>query len=171
MKKIWLIASLCFSLAACNQSSQSTIKREGEPDIISVNGTDDGMNAAIKKANETMDSFKQALNNKQAGYSDFCIKERFNTSNGGGEHIWIADIQQKGDEFIGVVGNLPEVTTEVKLGDTVQIHKDRISDWMYLDQKKLKGGYTIRILRDRLSDDEKKKFDTENDFIVEEKAI
>jgi uncharacterized protein YegJ (DUF2314 family) len=50
----------------------------------------------------------------------------------------------------------------VKVGDTVQISNDNISDWMYVDGIKLRGGYTIRLLRKRMTETERKQFDAEN---------
>ena len=73
----------------------------------------------------------------------------------------------KDDKFYGVVANLPESTTEVSLGDTIQIANENISDWMYVENQKLHGGYTIRLLRSRMTESERKQFDEESGWIIE----
>jgi uncharacterized protein YegJ (DUF2314 family) len=63
---------------------------------------------------------------------------------------------------------LPESTTDVKIGDKIQILNDNISDWMYVDNQKLRGGFTIRVLRKRMTESERKQFDAENGLIIED---
>jgi uncharacterized protein YegJ (DUF2314 family) len=38
------------------------------------------------------------------------------------------------------------------------VSKSEISDWFYIDNGKLVGGYTIRVLYSRMSPEEKKDF-------------
>ena len=156
---------LCFFLFAC-QNDPKVVQRLGEPDIVKIEADDSLMNKAIEKANKTLDQFDSALQSNDTTLVALAIKMRFGTPEGGGEHIWMTDIATKDKQYYGVVGNLPESTKEVKVGDTVLIPKDKISDWMYIKNGNLVGGYTIRVLRDQLSDAEKKAFDEENGFIV-----
>jgi hypothetical protein len=74
---------LCLGLIGCTNGQ---IKREGEPTIINIQDGDKEMNDAIKKANDTLDEFKNALNGKKAHLQYFALKTRFNTPIGG-EHI------------------------------------------------------------------------------------
>ena len=90
------------------------------------------------------------------------MKKKFE-ENGNIEHIWIGNIQKiESGKYIGVIDNLPEKIKSVKLGDTVQIEKKEISDWMYIKKSELHGGYTIRLLRERMTEEERKKFDAES---------
>ena len=84
----------------------------------------------------------------------------FPTSDGA-EHIWLVNIESVGGKLFGQVDNLPENVSSIKLGDKIEIEKYKISDWFYIENNKLIGGLTIRILRDRMSADEKKQFDEE----------
>lgn len=145
-------------------------KKGNENDVPTVYGVqkeDKGMTAASKKANETITRFKEALQSKkpEAGY--FALKTRFETDNGG-EHIWVSKIELKDDKYFGVIDNLPTLVKNVKVGDTIQIANDNISDWMYIEDKKLRGGYTIRLLRNRMTEPERKKFDEQNGLIIED---
>lgn len=166
--KIYILTILIFfELVGCNSNQTTKTERDGQPTIYNVPNNDDEMNDAILKANQTLNNFNLALNSGNTDFNYFALKTRFNTSTGG-EHIWITDITFKDNKYFGVIDNLPEYTTEVKIGDTIEIENNNISDWMYIDNQKLRGGYTIRLLRNRMTEQERKQFDTENGLIIED---
>ena len=167
MKKQILTIIILLGLVSCDSRKLNKVERKGEPTIYNVQGNDVEMNQAIKKANQTLDNFNKALISKNPDFTFFSLKSRFKTSKGG-EHIWVSEITLKGGKYFGVIANSPELTTEVKIGDTIQIAKDNISDWMYIENNKLRGGYTIRLLRKRMTETERKQFDTENGLIIED---
>jgi uncharacterized protein YegJ (DUF2314 family) len=74
----------------------------------------------------------------------------------------------KNNEYFGIVDNMPEFTEDIKTGDTIKINKDNISDWMYVNNKKLYGGFTLILLRKRMSESERKAFDLETELIFDE---
>jgi uncharacterized protein YegJ (DUF2314 family) len=167
MKTQILTIILILGLASCNSKHTTKIERKGEPTVYGVQDSDVEMNEAIEKANQTLDNFKRALKSNNKDFKYFALKVRFITPQGG-EHIWLSSISLKNKKYIGVVDNLPESTTEVKIGDTIQIKTDDISDWMYVDGNKLHGGYTLRVLRNRMTDAERKKFDKNNNITIED---
>jgi uncharacterized protein YegJ (DUF2314 family) len=152
---------------ACNNNKNTKIERAGEPDIYTVESNDKKMNASIDYAKKTLGVFDNALKSENKNYYDFALKVRFNTTNGGGEHMWVNSIELANNKYSGIVGNEPEETKEVKLGDSIQIDSKNITDWMYIEQGKLKGGYTIRVMYNSLSDVEKKKFESDFGFKIE----
>lgn len=158
MKTQILTIILILGLASCNSKHTTKIERKGEPTVYGVQDSDVEMNEAIEKANQTLDNFECALKSNNKDFKYFALKVRFITPQGG-EHIWLSSISLKNKKYIGVVDNLPESTTEVKIGDTIQIKTDDISDWIYVDGNKLRGGYTLRVLRNRMTDTERKQFD------------
>src|ERR1039458_6451528 len=119
--------------------------------IYSVTAEDALMNSAIRKAKNTISKFDEALKSNNPSYSDFAIKKRYETAVGGGEYIWIAGIKNINGNYKGFVNNDAEKTNEVKYGDTVIVRKEEITDWMYLDNNILRGGYTIREVRNQLN--------------------
>ena len=138
------------------------MERENEPTIYKVGEDDAEMNKAIEKAKQTLDSFDYAFKNNSRVFTFFGLKKRFE-ENGNVEHIWIGNIQgETNGKYVGVIDNLPEKIKSIKLGDTIEIDKKDISDWMYLKNSELHGGYTIRLLRERMTVDERKKFDAES---------
>jgi len=80
----------------------------------------------------------------------------------------VGNLTSDGKSYRGTVNNEPQLTKVVKYGDQVTIDPQRISDWMYLDKGVLKGGYTIRVMKKNLSEEEKKAFDQEVGFIMED---
>ena len=55
----------------------------------------------------------------------------------------------------------------VQLGQRVTLAPREVSDWMFLKNGKLMGGYTTRVLYARLSPEDKALFDKEADFKIE----
>lgn len=157
-------ASLLFILSSCKENNTSKAERGGEPDVYNVANDNAKMNKAIEQANNTIQEFKTALDSDNPNYDFFALKQKFDTSDGA-EHIWVQDIYRENAEYIGIVGNEPVKTTEVQLGDTITVDTNKISDWMYYDEGKIVGGYTIRILRDGMTDEERKQFDIENGLL------
>ncbi|MFH6945016.1 YegJ family protein [Flavobacterium sp. FlaQc-50] len=155
-----LLLFLSFYIISCH--SQKKIERENQSTIYKVTEDDIEMNKAIEKAKQTLDSFDYAFKNNNRIFTFFGLKKRFE-ENGKIEHIWIGNIQkfEKG-KYIGVIDNFPEIIKGIKLLDTVEIEKKDISDWMYIQNSELRGGYTLRLLRDRMTVEERKKFDAQS---------
>jgi uncharacterized protein YegJ (DUF2314 family) len=83
------------------------------------------------------------------------------------EHIWLSDLIFDGKKFHGKIGNEPLDIKKFSLGDHTEVLPSDISDWMIIEDNRLIGGYTIRVLRDNMSDNEKKEFDQKLPFIIE----
>ena len=146
----------------------SKLERDGEPDIYFLDGEDEEMNVAIKNAQNTFDDFLNTFDKKKKN-SDlyFSIKVAFETDDGGFEHIWLSDISTRKNRLYGEVGNTPDAVSGLALGDRVKIDKSNISDWMIIEDNKLIGGYTIRVIRDRMSESDRAEFDRQFGAIIE----
>ena len=85
------------------------------------------------------------------------------------EHIWLDDISYDGDLFTGRLSNAPLHLEDLKLGDKVSVATDDVSDWMIVDEDgRLTGGYTLRVLRNRMSPEEQEQFDKESGLVIED---
>jgi uncharacterized protein YegJ (DUF2314 family) len=75
------------------------------------------------------------------------------------EHFWVGDITYRDGVFYGVVLDPLEDVASIKQGDSVDIAAGEISDWMYLEGEppngRIVGGFTIRVLRDRATPQER----------------
>lgn len=161
MKKITIICLLSLFITNCNDGVKRKLEREGEPDVLYVESVDDEMNLAIAKAKETFPEFEKAFQENNPNFENFTIKQKFKTSNGGGEHIWIGDLKFKNGKYFGVVQNVPVDVKQIKLGDSIEVSLPNMSDWMYYNKNFVRGGYTIKVLRKHMTDDEKKEMDAE----------
>jgi uncharacterized protein YegJ (DUF2314 family) len=47
------------------------------------------------------------------------------------------------------------------------VKPSEISDWLYVDNEKLVGGYTVRVHYNELSSQQKQEFDRRADFRIE----
>ncbi len=173
MKFTLLLIFLQFFLSCNNNQSSEHLSSDKlgldtTADTYSVTAEDTSMNSAIAKAKQTIEEFDDALKSNNSSYTDFAVKKRYKTSDNGGEHMWIAGIILVNGNYKGFVNNDAETTTEVKYGDTVIVRKDEITDWMYLDKNILRGGYTIREVRNQLNKEDKIKMDKDLGFKIED---
>lgn len=161
MKKIFIIGIFTLVFASC-ENKKERVQREGEPDVVMVETEDSEMNKAIENARKTFKSdFHPALMSKNADFSNFTIKQKFDTPDGSGEHIWIGDIVFDNGEYHGIVHNEPINPLDIKLGDNVVVNLDNLSDWMYYDKNIVKGAYTVKVLRKTMTEEERKEMDSQ----------
>lgn len=159
MNKI-LLTALCIPFfISCNSPAKTADKISDESNVRRVFSDDEEMNNAINKAKQTFTQFDTAFKNGHFDPGSFYLKVRFDVPSGG-EHIWADSIYIQNGTYYGVLDEDAVDTDEVKAGDKVKITKENLSDWMYADDGLLVGGYTIRVLRNRMSPQEMASFDS-----------
>ena len=149
------------AVAGCGKAEPQagdTVKREGEPPIVYVEDDDPKMAAAIDNARSTVDRFIQNLEKPKPSQSGFSVKLPVKDGDNV-EHMWVLPVRYENGTFSGTINNEPDKVKTVKIGDQVKVAKDQISDWMFVDDGKLMGGYTIRVLRDSMPEQERHEFD------------
>jgi uncharacterized protein YegJ (DUF2314 family) len=150
-----LIPSGCDDKSA--EPEAKVVRRDGQPDY--VRSTDDAaMDRAIAKARQTHAQFASALAKRASGQRGFAVKKPFAVPQGGQEHIWINDVTWDGSAFHGVIDNEPVDTKAVKQGDRVTVRPQELSDWMYIDGRRVVGGYTLRVLHYQSTPEEQREF-------------
>ncbi|MFH6957336.1 YegJ family protein [Flavobacterium aquidurense] len=165
MKTKILITLILFCFISCKNSEKTEkTERKYQPDIYNVKGNDTEMNAAIEKANQTLTDFNAALLNAEIEVKSLKVKFQNETDV---EHIWLSDVQFKDGKYSGILDNEPEYITDYKIGDTLNVDSKNISDWMYIENGKLFGGYTIKVLRNRMPESERKQFDAESGMQID----
>jgi uncharacterized protein YegJ (DUF2314 family) len=112
---------------------------------------------ATRHARRTVPEFVQALQHPLPGDRDFAVKKLF-IKDGKAEHIWLTDVHFVGNRFVGLVDNKPLYIPGLQLGDKVSVNPDEISDWLYVRNGQLVGGYTVRVLLTELSPADKAAF-------------
>jgi uncharacterized protein YegJ (DUF2314 family) len=134
--------------------------------VTYVADDDPRMNAAMVKARSTVNTFIVALKSPQPGQSAYSVKMAF-TDGTNTEHMWLTPVSYDGTQFQGTVNNEPEKVNTVKMGQKVTVAPSKISGWMYVENQKLVGGLTLRVLRDALTPAERVDFDKGVPFVIE----
>jgi uncharacterized protein YegJ (DUF2314 family) len=141
-------------------------RKQPEDKVTYVAPDDPRMNAAMAKARATVSTFITALKAPKANQSDFAVKMAF-TDRNGTEHMWLNPVVYDGKSFHGTINNDPQNVKNVKDGQSVSVEPAKISDWMFVENGKLVGGYTIRVLRDTMSAGERAEFDKSAGFVID----
>ncbi|WP_170172676.1 YegJ family protein [Hymenobacter rigui] len=155
-----------FLLGSCQHAGKET-GWDAKKQMYFAKTDDPEMAEAIRQSRETVNQFLTALASGDTTAYNFGVKAAFPIPDGTNEHIWLTDIRANGDSIIGVIDNQPDVITAVKFGQQVAIHKDSITDWNYTKNGKLIGGYSIRLMRRRMSKEEQAEFDKQMSFTIE----
>lgn len=165
--------ALAPSLQAAEQESTHLAGREnkaaGPPGYQQVEDNDKQFNRATEHAQRSLGFFMAALKAKKPGDSGFEIKKAF-VDGDNVEHLWINDVTYDGQSFHGKINNNPIDVKNVRLGQSVTVAPKDVTDWMFVKDGKLIGGYTTRVFYARLSPDERAKFDQQADFKIDEKV-
>ncbi len=141
----------------CTNSNK--LEKVGNSDLYETDNSDKKMEIAISNAKSTFKKFKDQFFLNDSNTNSFSIKMPFSYGEAGSqEHIWIGDISFKNGDFYGIIDNTPEYTKIVKEGEKVKIDTSKISDWQYVKNDTLFGGFTIKVIRDELPEEERKNF-------------
>lgn len=131
--------------------------KEGFP-VSAFSDADPAMNAAIKEARKTLPDFIVALEENAPLREMFGVKTKVQDQFGGA-HVWIVNVTFENDMFTGTLVNTPRFVRSVAVGQTLQVSRHKISDWSYVENGKLVGGYTMRVMLAELSEDERRELE------------
>lgn len=151
---------MCLAVSGCG-----SMITDNDP-VTMVEADDAEMNAAIDQARGTVSEFIAALAAPKAGQSEFTVKVGV-VDGAEVEHMWLANPTYVNGQFSGAISNDPEMVSNVKYGDLYTVAEQEISDWMFVENGVLKGGYTLRVLRNQLSPTERAQFDKSVGFRIE----
>ncbi len=152
-----LIPATLLIIVGCERSDSATRGGAAEDPVLRAQNQA-LLNRAMQKARDTIPDFVDSLQDPKPEYSGFAVKKGFPTRDGGTEHIWITELQWDGEVFSGRINNIPANVKGIRMGDRVKVPRDELSDWMYLDGKRVVGGYTLRVLHYEQPKDEQDAF-------------
>jgi uncharacterized protein YegJ (DUF2314 family) len=135
--------------------------KQSRENMYSTGGDDQQMNEAMETARKTFVNFDNAFRSGNYDKRTFSIKLRFAHAKGY-EHIWATNIWMRNGHYWGIITDTPLTTTKVRLGDSVEIKEQDITDWMYADDTVFHGGYTTRVILNRLPMEEREKVKKES---------
>ncbi|MEO6788313.1 MAG: DUF2314 domain-containing protein, partial [Chthoniobacteraceae bacterium] len=117
------------------------LRRPGvQPEIFRIGDKDAQMRRAVREARRTVGVFIAAIKSPAKGQHDFEVKKPF-IKDGEVEHLWLSGVEFSGNRFHGRVDNRPAMIKGLKYGDRVSVNPGEISDWAFVDNGKLVGGY------------------------------
>lgn len=146
-------------LISCHTTPTDRSKEDYPKNIKPIEQDDSLMNNAIAKAREEFYVFDSAFRKGNNDKSLFAIKLRFSTDIGG-EHIWAHSISLEGESYYGILDDDAISIDNVKAGDKIEINKNSLSDWIFSDNGIMKGGFTVKVLRNKMTSQERAAFDS-----------
>ena len=153
----------CIAIIMLLSSTLLPNRANSVPLVIPFEDDDAEIQAAMVEARLTVDEFCCALEAGSEAGHDFAVKVGFGDS-GEREFFWIQPVYLRDGNFHGRIANLPMKVHTVEYGQSVQVAKSDIADWMYISNGKLIGGYTQRVMRNRLSPDQQRQLDQSAPF-------
>lgn len=85
----------------------------------------------------------------------------------GGEHMWVSEVAYDGKTITGVLADVPRQLRSVQSGQQVSFPLERLSDWFYVDGGRAVGAFTVRLLRTRMSAEQRRAHDSHYPFRFE----
>jgi uncharacterized protein YegJ (DUF2314 family) len=146
------LAALC--LAACDRGDDAAQTSDRPAPVVYAPQNDVEMNDAVARARKELATFEALTKSPMAGKTNFGVKVAIPHA-GGEEHIWLGQPTFEADSVVGIVEDKPIYATGVTQGARVRVDRDAISDWMYMENGKLRGGYTMRVAIERLPEEQK----------------
>ena len=137
MKHLWILLITIFPAPSWSAPK--------DDQIVSVRGGDDEMNAAIAKAQASLDEFLKIARSPPAGASGFKLKVRAHDAHGV-EHMWVTPFSQTALGFTGILADEPEKVVSLEIGQKLDFTRAEISDWGYVLDGKQKGSFTVCVM-------------------------
>ena len=70
-------------------------------------------------------------------------------------------------QFYGRIDNIPQHDLTVSVGQQVDVEPEEIADWMYIEDGRLVGGETTRVLYESFSPEERAEFERMAPFTIQ----
>lgn len=146
MRYLGLIAALL--ILAQPAKAETLVERAKRDAIVMVAKDDAEMAAAMRKARETLPQFLGLVAVPRQTTTGFAVKVAV-TEGDDAEFFWITPFEQRKNVFTGRINNTPRLVKKVRLGQTISFREDEIVDWLYMEDGKMVGNFTVCILLKR----------------------
>ena len=126
--------------------------------VIQAGQADEHIAQIAKDAQDTLPAFFRHLTRADSQEHHFCIKYPFMADYDSGldrEQVWLTNIRFKNGTYYGTLANSPLHLHGMKKGDTVAFDTDKVTDWMYIRDGNIVGGYSIPCLLETIPADQR----------------
>lgn len=153
MKRTLAFLLIIFLLCNCeNKTSQVQEVTKDSSQItdprVMVADNDPRLMKAKEQALNNLDFFIEMLANHGLDTTYmFSVKADFE-ENGKHEHMWVETNSYRNGNFYGILGNMPQMITTYKFGDSVTIRREAVEDWMIEvpESDSIMGAYSVKAL-------------------------
>lgn len=146
----------------------------GHNEIIFRGETEDPeMIVAMQQARDSFNQFWTVLSEDYRRiipiYTDAMVKASFAVPDKQGrfEHMWVSNIEYDGTTITGTLESIPEDIPTLSKGDQVQFSLSQVSDWIYEEDGVAQGAFTVKLIRQRMSEKERIEHDSHYPFRFE----
>jgi len=164
--KLWgsvaviVLASMAWLALKSRTTDWFEVNRQDQPPVQILPEGDPALEAATTRARETVDGFLAELVGRSIPPSRAQVKVRIDEGNVI-EHVWLVNLRYANGMIYGVLGNEPLQLEDWAPGDPAMVAPREITDWLLIEDSKILGGFTLRAARERLSPEQRERFDAD----------
>lgn len=153
-RTLLLLAVSAFLFTGCKDKAKE--QRKADLRALMHGLTDDpDITAAMEKARATSGQFLTALQKPAANQKQFMVRKAFPAKDAKQQILWIVDITFDGVLLHGRVDdNTAQPGSGIAKDGRVSFPPADICDWMFNEGDKAVGGYMLRALKPKMTDDE-----------------
>jgi uncharacterized protein YegJ (DUF2314 family) len=155
LRTLLLLALAAFLFTGCKDKAKE--KRRDDLRALMHGNTDDpDMRAAMDTARASIGEFLAALQMPAANQKQFMVRKAFPTREPGKQQIlWITKVTFDGTLLHGVADDKTVVPgAGIPLDGKVSFPPAEIADWMFNEDGKAVGGFMLRVLKKKMTEDE-----------------
>ncbi len=111
--------------------------------FVPVRDENEEMTDAIREARESLKLFLRAFANPKPNQKDFQLKVSFEYQ-GECESVWVTDLDLNTKPATGSIASEPRLRSLMPR-QRVEFTRSMVTDWMYLEDGRLVGGFTTKL--------------------------
>lgn len=131
-----------------DRAAPAAAPRAAPESVVHADQDDEEMNRAMRAAAASLDDFREALRGRPEGATRFEVKAKFHHGSAI-EHMWLTSVRETGDGFSGTLINEPYRLDGYRVGQQLTVPASAVSDWAYVQEGLLVGGFTLRVMFER----------------------
>ena len=153
-RTLLLLAFAALLFPGCKDAAKE--KRRADLRALMHGNTDDpDIRAATEKARATVGDFLAPLQKPAPGQRQFMVRKAFPAKDAKQQILWVTDLTFDGTLLHGRVDdNTAQPGSDLPKDGRVSFPPAEISDWMFNEDGKAVGGYMLRVLKKKMTDEE-----------------
>lgn len=143
-----------------NKENSIYEQQSGEPIAMAIPSESEELKQAVNKSCETLPYFRKAFIAQKYPLNCYYLKTYIpDKDEDKGIHLWVLVLKLHKDGYICKPFEIPQDFNGLSINDTFLLKDNTIEDWMIRVSGDLYGGYTIRLMRAHMTQNEQIKFD------------